>query len=544
MSVNVQSIVYYDGDGTNRSFTFSFPYLDRDHVFVSVDGVATGDFVWIVSGEIRMNSAPALGSKVKIYRVTPKDKPIVTIKNGSSLLSDDLNIQSLQALYAAQEALDEALITSAATLRGPDSDAGRVTLEFPSIEDRANAILGFDENGQFVSFTGDDMPKGPPGDKGPLGDQGPIGPVGPVGATGPQGPIGPRGPEGNQGPAGVSGPQGTQGIPGVAGPQGSQGIIGPQGPQGPEGPIGQSFEPDATGLTADRAAYDAEPANFSFLDTEAGVIYWKLANYLGAWSDGVNFGRGPTGLQGPEGPQGIQGPQGPQGDEGPQGIQGPQGVVGPVGPEGPQGEDGIQGPIGATGATGSQGLIGPAGVDGKSVAYGSSVGFYATSGNHIGDMFYHTNGNIYQIDGTGSSDYTLVGNWKGTIGATGATGAQGPVGPTGPQGDTGANGADGAAGPRGYTGPQGDAGPQGPQGPQGPAGNFDIYTGGTAAYSNFPVGHIILLAEGTVVNSNAVVSPVVGYKNGGPGTSLAGTWRSRGYGVSIDGFIQLAQRVA
>ncbi|MDX0568323.1 hypothetical protein GOD83_31205 [Sinorhizobium medicae] len=210
-------------------------------------------------------------------------------------------------MYSAQEAADEATLATANTLAAPDTDAGRVLLKFPTIEDRANTVLGFDENGQFRPFTSADMPKGPVGDKGPTGEQGPLGPMGPTGPQGPIGPTGPRGPEGPQGPQGIVGPQGPQGIPGIMGPQGSQGIMGPQGPQGPEGPVGKTFDPDASGLTADRSAYDAEPKNFSFIDTELGIVYWKLSNDIGAWSTGVTFGRGPQGLQGPQGPQGVVG---------------------------------------------------------------------------------------------------------------------------------------------------------------------------------------------------------------------------------------------
>ncbi len=253
---------------------------------------------------------------------------------------------------------------------------------------------------------------GAQGPKGPVGNQGPTGPSGPQGPAGPQGPQGERGPlgyEGPRGPTGFQGPEGPRGPEGPSGPNGSQGPIGPQGPQGPEGPIGKSFDPDYTGLTADRAAYDAEPKDTSFLDTEAGIVYWKLSNAVGAWSTGVNFGRGPQGLQGP---QGIQGPAGPVGlnhrgtwnvatayverdtvshdgsyficvsansgvtpadaaaewdivaAKGERGLQGLQGIQGPEGPQGVQGPEGIQGPKGDTGPQGPTGAEGPRGPQG------------------------------------------------------------------------------------------------------------------------------------------------------------------------------------
>lgn len=146
---------------------------------------------------------------------------------------------------------------------------------------------------EIAQLPGEQGPKGPVGNQGPSGPQGAEGPQG---AQGPQGERGPLGYEGPRGPTGFQGPEGPRGPEGPAGPTGSQGLIGPQGPQGPEGPVGKAFEPDASGLTADRAAYNAEPANFSFLDVEVGEVYWKLSNAVGAWSVGVPFGRGPQGL--------------------------------------------------------------------------------------------------------------------------------------------------------------------------------------------------------------------------------------------------------
>jgi hypothetical protein len=553
MAAAILSFVVYTGDGTKKKFTFNFPYLSRDHIKVVVDGVETGSYSWTGINEVTLNTAPASGKFVTIKRVTPNAALLSEIGDGSTLRSEDLNRQARQAMFSAQEAADTATLAVTGTLSAPSTDAGRVTLKFPTIEDRAGNVLGFDVTGQFRPFTSADMPKGPPGDKGPVGEQGPLGPIGPTGPQGAIGPTGPRGPEGIQGPVGIVGPQGAQGIPGVMGPQGSQGIVGPQGPQGmagptgpqgpqgsigpvgiqgpqgfqgPEGPVGKSFDPDASGPTGDRAAYNAEPKNFSFIDTSTGTVYWKLSNAVGDWSTGVNFGRGPTGLQGPQGPQGIVGPVGPvginwQGDwsnttayvlkdavysatqgaayicvqphtnkavtdaaywqliaargtQGIQGVQGPQGVVGPKGDIGVQGPQGIQGP---------QGVVGPVGAIGPTGATG----------------------------GTGPQ------------GPMGPTGPQGPLGPTGPQGSKGMvwrglwngstyynvddvvnsegwsficivagqnywphsyngsrwimvaskgdTGAQGPQGPTGATGPQGNNGAQGPQGPQGPQGN-------------------------------------------------------------------------
>lgn len=560
MAAVIHSFVVYLGDGVKKKFTFNFPYLSRDHIKVLVDGVETGSYSWTGTNEITLTTIPAKGKFVTIKRQTPNATLLSQIEDGSTLRSEDLNRQAQQAMYSAQEAADEATLATANTLAAPDTDAGRVILKFPTIEARANNVLGFDELGQFRPFTSADMPKGPPGDKGPTGEQGPLGPMGPTGPQGPIGPTGARGPEGPQGPAGIVGPQGAQGIPGIMGPQGSQGIVGPQGPQGmpgptgpqgpqgaigpvgiqgpqgpqgPEGPVGKSFDPDASGPFSDRAAYDAEPKNFSFIDTENGIVYWKLSNDIAAWSSGVMFGRGPQGLQGPQGPQGIIGPVGPigmnwkgdwssvtayavrdavysatqgasyicvqahtnkavtdtaywqliaaRGTQGIQGVQGPQGVVGPKGDTGNTGPQGIQGPqgvvgpkgdIGPTGATGGTGPQGPAGPTGPQGPTGPT-GPQGTKGMKWEGAY--SSATAYQVDDVvsyGGASYICI------VGSTNRTPSGNPTywsvvsakGDTGPQGPTGPTGATGPQGPTGNTGATGATGPKGDTGATGPQG--------------------------------------------------------------------------
>lgn len=330
---------------------------------------------------------------------------------------------------------------------------------------------------------------GAPGPKGPVGDQGAVGPAGAQGPEGPQGPQGERGPvgyEGPRGPTGLQGPEGPRGPEGPTGPTGSQGPIGPQGPQGPEGPVGKSFDPDASGLTADRDAYNAETANFSFLDVETGTVYFKLSNDIGAWSAGVPFGRGPQGLQGP---QGIQGPAGPIGlnhrgtwassiayavkdtvfhdgsyficltensdvqphvdaaewdilvSRGERGLQGQQGIQGPEGRQGAQGPEGVQGPKGDPGAQGPTGAQGPQGAQGDpGLTY---RGIWSSAQTYTSDETVTYNGSSFislRIN-TGKNPSTSAEDWGmlASRGETGAAGATGPQGPQGPAGSTSYN---------------------------------------------------------------------------------------------------------
>ncbi|MGN6552075.1 MAG: phage tail fiber domain-containing protein [Pararhizobium sp.] len=497
MASPILSFVFYDGDGASKDFTFDFPYLDRDHVKVYIDGVSYGDFVWMGAYSLQFATAPVEGTKVQIKRETPADSPLVSIKDGSSLRAVDLNRQALQAMYVAQEAYDRAVYISTSCIIAPESDAGRVDLVIPSIEDRANKIMGFDGEGRFMIYTEYNMPsgpKGPQGDKGPTGDQGPQGIVGP------------------QGPQGIRGPQGDQGIPGIQGPE---------GPQGPRGDLGPSFEPEALGPTEARPQYDAEAEGFSFLDLTEGKIYFKLSAAPGDWSNGVAFGQGPQGLQGVRGPQGVVGPQGPEGPQGPQGTQGPQGVVGAQGPKGDKGDEGKP--------------------------WGVYRGLYSSTNVYDkGDVVTYSGSSYVRLvstgDNTGLPTNATYWGLVSSKGDTGPQGSQGPAGPTGPQGQKGDTGPQGPQGPQGPSGPQGLTGPQGATGPQGPAGNLAVYTGTSASETVYPVGHMMIV-QGSNLPLNAPVS-----------VNLQGTWRCRGtftdqYSPYSDGSIlrvyyNLIQRVA
>ncbi len=457
MATKILSFVYYDGDNKTQDFTFDFPYLEADHVKVYLNGEATGEYAWTGEYQIRTSFKVPLGQKLKIARETPAENPDVVIADGSSLRSADLNRQQLQAMYVAQEARDTATWIASSTIIAPESDAGRVDLVLPSIEDRRNKIMGFDENGGFMIYNEYNMPSGP---KGPMGDKGPTGDQGPRGIQGPEGEQGPRGPVGEQGP---------------------QGIPGPQGLQGERGDIGPSFVPDAFGNTADRAQYDTKPVGFAFLDMEQGKIFFRISATAGDWSTGAAFGQGSQGLQGPQGPQGIPGIQGLTGPQGIQGVRGPQGVEGPMGPKGETGKEG-------------------AGLVWRGLWVSTTNYFPKDVVRYLGQAYVHI-GTAESINQNPASN-TAVWDLVVSKGDAGPQGIKGDVGPTGPQGPAGAKGATGAAGPQGPQGPAGPTGPQGPQGPQGPAGYFPVDGNSYGSYKLIGGGAMAVPPAGWVVRSS------------------------------------------
>ena len=79
-------------------------------------------------------------------------------------------------------------------------------------------------------------------------------------------------------------------------------------PQGVKGDRGEAFQVNSIGSLAQRALYDNQLANFSYLAVDVNVngstiphIYFKLSNASGDWSIGAPFGRGDKGNTGDTG---------------------------------------------------------------------------------------------------------------------------------------------------------------------------------------------------------------------------------------------------
>ena len=99
---------YYDGDGATKDFTVGFPYLDKAHVKIYLDGELTTAWTWLNASTIRLTVAPAEGVVILVRRATSPEARVVDYVSPSSLNEDDLDNDSLQAFYLAQEANDQA----------------------------------------------------------------------------------------------------------------------------------------------------------------------------------------------------------------------------------------------------------------------------------------------------------------------------------------------------------------------------------------------------------------------------------------------------
>ncbi|SFZ81652.1 Phage T7 tail fibre protein [Devosia enhydra] len=99
---------YYLGDGATKDFPVDFPYLDRSHIQVYVNGALTTAWTWIDPSHIRITTAPGAGAVVLVKRLTSPNSRLVDYVSPSSLNEDDLDTDSLQGFYLAQEANDQA----------------------------------------------------------------------------------------------------------------------------------------------------------------------------------------------------------------------------------------------------------------------------------------------------------------------------------------------------------------------------------------------------------------------------------------------------
>lgn len=106
----IYSFVDYTGDGVDRDFTITFPYISKSHVIVTVNAVvqtAGVDFNYTSGSTINFPVAPANGLPIRIRRVTPATGALVDFSDAVTLHDTDLDTTALQTVYLVQENRDE-----------------------------------------------------------------------------------------------------------------------------------------------------------------------------------------------------------------------------------------------------------------------------------------------------------------------------------------------------------------------------------------------------------------------------------------------------
>ena len=103
----------YTGDGSTVLFSFTFPYLNTADVKVSLDAVNTTAYSLANATQVQLNSAPASGVAIRVYRDTDDASLTSEFFPGAAIKSSDLNNNFTQNLYVTQES--NAIATKATT---------------------------------------------------------------------------------------------------------------------------------------------------------------------------------------------------------------------------------------------------------------------------------------------------------------------------------------------------------------------------------------------------------------------------------------------
>ena len=96
----------YTGNGTNKLFSITYPYLDESDINVYLNGVLqtiTTQYSFANATTVEFVAAPANGAVVLLDRSTDDATLQATFFPGSSIKANDLNFNFDQVLYLAQE---------------------------------------------------------------------------------------------------------------------------------------------------------------------------------------------------------------------------------------------------------------------------------------------------------------------------------------------------------------------------------------------------------------------------------------------------------
>ena len=111
----------YTGNGSNKLFSITFPYLDTSDVDVYLNGTLqtiTTQYTFANATTVEFVAAPANGATVKLDRSTDDSENQATFFPGSSIKAADLNENFDQTLYGVQELRNNKLNKSGDTMTG------------------------------------------------------------------------------------------------------------------------------------------------------------------------------------------------------------------------------------------------------------------------------------------------------------------------------------------------------------------------------------------------------------------------------------------
>jgi hypothetical protein len=142
----------YTGNGSNRLFSITFPYLNTTDIDVYLNGTlqtVTTQYTFANATTVEFVTAPSNGATVLLKRSTNDITLAATFFSGSSIRASDLNDNFDQVLYIAQETANN--VAGNYLTSGTGSPQGVITATVGSLYVRtdggANTTLYVKESG-------------------------------------------------------------------------------------------------------------------------------------------------------------------------------------------------------------------------------------------------------------------------------------------------------------------------------------------------------------------------------------------------------------
>ena len=139
----------FTGNGSTTNYSFTFPYLEESDIKVTLDGTATTAYSLANATTVSFTSAPANGVAIRIYRETDVSAAQATFFAGSAIRAQDLNENTLQTLYASQEATENA---SQAPTAIATANTAKTTAD-AAAADAASALTAASNAVAFTPYT-------------------------------------------------------------------------------------------------------------------------------------------------------------------------------------------------------------------------------------------------------------------------------------------------------------------------------------------------------------------------------------------------------
>ena len=98
--------IKYTADGTTTKYSITFEYLRESDVKVSLDGANTTAFTLANATTVNLNTPPAAGVIVRVFRSTDNEELESRFFAGSAIRASDLNKNFEQTLFSVQEVLN------------------------------------------------------------------------------------------------------------------------------------------------------------------------------------------------------------------------------------------------------------------------------------------------------------------------------------------------------------------------------------------------------------------------------------------------------